>query len=181
MSGKKKGLSAEARKEKEHWEKIRKEEKAAEEKRRRKEQQMLAQLEKDKLKQKQQREKELEMQMKEAEKERQKQVKQRVKEIEREQKIALQPIKPMEESDFEEVKEKKPEVREERPYKYYSGTPGVSMVPKKPKVTDAKFRFSDFIEFVYPLKKYIGPELFNLFLALCGTILFLFFVILMNY
>lgn len=76
--------------------------------------------------------------------------------------------------------QKQPKIREAPPEKFLCPNPHVQLVPKKARRTEATIRFDDFVEFVKPIRKYVGNTVFNGFLTAVGFAVFVFFCILME-
>lgn len=184
MSAKANSANAEReRKEREREMRERQAERREEEKRRRKELEDRLKAEQEEAREKAKRQRENEKESKRAEKEKEKERKkaEHEKEMEKkkEQYELMRLTRPAEEQDLNYQK-KQPVYREPKPFKYLCRTPGVQLVPKKARKTDAAIVFEDFAEFIKPLRKYMGAPLFNSLLAAIGIFVFLLFVILMQ-
>ena len=169
----------ELRKEREREMRERQQERREEEKRRRKELEERLKEEREATKERQQRQRENEKDRQRMERERERERRKLDHEQELQARREQHLLEKGEEQDI--VYQKKPaNVREGPQPKYLCRTPGVQLVPKKKRKTDAAIVFEDFVEGVKPLRKFLGPHLFNTLLAFIGVCVLIFFVILLQ-
>ncbi|EAY10372.1 hypothetical protein TVAG_109560 [Trichomonas vaginalis G3] len=172
-----------ARREREREMRERQKERLEEEKQRKKEIAERTKLEQEILKEKREKQKEISKDRAREEKEKEKERKRQEREEEQKKRAEeLEKIKatiPVEELELL-YPQKQPKIREAPPERFLCPNPGVQLVPKKARRTDASFKFEDFVEFVKPLRTYVGNTVFNGFLTAVGVCVFIFFVILME-